>query len=158
MLRLARLVSCPGTEGDSEWALAQSIDSMEFVYGGVTIRKRLPTNRDEVMAKRALVEQANLPKVWTSYALHLLSNTGDRDQATDCINRALEIEPKNPEHFEILSIILERASDLAGALQAAKMAADLNPADKRRQARFEVLRDRAASIGPLVLASARPAL
>ncbi len=158
MLRLARLVSCPPTEGDSERALAQSINSMEFFYGSVAIRKRSPINRDKVMAKRALVEQANLPKVWTSYALHLFNNTGNLDQATDCINRALVIEPQNPEHFEMLSIILEQASDLAGALQAAKTALDLSPGDKRRRARFETLRDRAASIGPQGLASARPAL
>ena len=144
MLRLARLVSCPGTDGDSERALAQSIDSMEFFYGAAVIRKRSPQNRAEVMAKYDLVEQANLPQVWTSYALHLFNNTGNLEQAIDCVKRALEIEPNNPVHHEILSIILEQASDLPGALRAAKLAAELNPADKRRWARFETLRDRAA--------------
>jgi tetratricopeptide (TPR) repeat protein len=144
MLRLARLVSCPGTEGDNERVLAQSIDSMEFFHGCVVIRKRSPMNRAEVMAKHDLVERANLPNVWTSYALHLFNNTGNLDQAIDCVKRALEIEPKNPTHHEILSIILERASDLAGALHAAKLATELNPADKRRRARFEMLQKRAA--------------
>lgn len=144
MLRLARLVSCPGTEGDSERTLAQSIDSVEFFYGAAVIRKRSPTNRAEVMAKHALVEQANLPQVWTSYALHLFNNTGNLDQAIRCVERALEIEPENPAHHEMLSIILEQASDLPGALRAARLAAELNPADKRRWARFETLQDRAA--------------
>jgi len=144
MLRLARLVSCPGTEGDNERVLAQSIDSMEFFHGCVVIRKRSPMNRAEVMAKHDLVERANLPNVWTSYALHLFNNTGNLDQAIDCVKRALEIEPNNPTHHEILSIILERASDLAGALHAAKLATELNPADKRRRARFEMLQKRAA--------------
>jgi len=148
MLRLARLASCPGTEGDSERALAQSIDSMEFFYGAAVIRKRRPTNRTEVMAKYDLVEQADLPNVWTSYALHLFNNTGNLEQAIDCVKRALEIEPENPAHHEILSIILEQASDLAGALRAAREAAELNPADKRRSARYEALRDRAALSGP----------
>jgi Flp pilus assembly protein TadD len=120
---------------------------MEFFYGAAVIRKRSPTKRAEVVAKHALVEQANLPKVWTSYALHLFNNTGDLERAIDCVKRALEIEPKNPAHHEFLSIILERASDLGGALHAAKLAAELNPADKRRWARFEMLRDRVASLG-----------
>jgi hypothetical protein len=134
LLRLARLVTGPQTEGDEERGLAQQAESVEFFYGGVAIRKRPLPDRAGVAKRRALVERANLPKTWTAYAMHAYNNTLDLADALDAIQHAIQAEPRNPEHYEILSVVLERAADLPGAVDAARVAVGLNPADERRQA------------------------
>jgi tetratricopeptide (TPR) repeat protein len=139
LLRIARLVSCPGTEGDGERDWARQVDTVEFFYGGVAIRKRPAKTRAEVAARRVLVKQANLPRTWAAYALHAYNNTLDLSDAVQAVQRAIEAEPRNPEHHEGLSLILERAGDRAGAANAMRKAVALNPGDRRRQARLVAL-------------------
>jgi tetratricopeptide (TPR) repeat protein len=141
-LRLARLVSCPQTEGDDERDFAQRTDSVEFFYGGVAIRKRPARHPADVAIRRSLVERANRPKTWSAFALHTFNNTGDLAESVECARRAIDLEPRNPEHQDILSVILEHASDFAGALAAAEDASRLNPADNRLKARVTALRSR----------------
>ncbi|MDB5403517.1 MAG: hypothetical protein JWQ55_5535 [Rhodopila sp.] len=141
-LRIARLVSCPETEGDEERGLARMTDSIEFFWGGVAVRKRPTKNRADVAVRRGLVERANQPKIWSWYALHAFNNTGDLAEAVECVRRAIDLEPKNPEHQDMLSVILEHGSDPAGALVAAEDASRLNPADNRLKARVAALRSR----------------
>jgi len=141
-LRLARLVSCPQTEGDDGRDFAQRADSVEFFYGGVAVRKRPIKDRADVAIRRGLVEQANRPKLWSSFAMHTFNNTGDLADAVACVRRAMDMEPRNPEHPDVLSVILEHASDLPGALTAAEDASRLNPADNRLKARVAALRSR----------------
>lgn len=141
-LRLARLVSCPGTEGDAERDLSHWTDGVEFFYGGVAVRKRQIKNRADVAMRRGLVERANRPATWSAFAMHTFNNTGDLAEAVQCVHRAIEMEPGKPEHQDVLSVILEHASDFEGALAAAEDASRLNPADNRLKARVEALRAR----------------
>jgi len=141
-LRLARLVPCPQTEGDDERDFARMTDSVEFFYGGVAVRKRPTRNRADVAIRRGLVERANRPKGWTAFAMHTFNNTGDLADAVQCVRRAMDMEPKNSEHPDVLSVILQHASDLPGALAAAEGASRLNPSDSRLKARVVTLRSR----------------
>jgi Methyltransferase domain len=141
-LRLARLVSCPGTEGDEERDFSHRTDGVEFFYGGVAIRKRHTRDRADIEVRRDLVERANKAMTWSSFALHTYNNTHDLADAVRSIHRAIEIEPGKSTHQDMLSVILEQASDFAGALAAAENASRLNPADNRLKARVAALQAR----------------
>jgi hypothetical protein len=145
LLQLARMVVCPGTAGDGERAWAHQVDGVEFFYGGVAIRKRGTRSREEVAARRALVAQADLPGVWAAYAMHAYNNTLDLPDAVDAIQRAMQIEPRNPEHYEVLGHILDKAGDLRGAIEAAQTAVELHPSDERRRAWWDRLREQAST-------------
>jgi hypothetical protein len=138
-LQAARKVSCPGSEGDDERQLAGSIESMEFFYGGVAIRKRSIITPAKIAARRILVGEANDPATWVRFALHVFNTLGDLTEALDCMQRAIWAEPRNAQHYEILSIILEHASNLPDAINAARTAVELAPNDNRRAARLQAL-------------------
>lgn len=139
LLRLARLVTLPGSDGDDERDTARAVSSVEFFYGGVAIRKRPARTRADVEARRDLVERTNLPKVWAAFAMHAYNNTLDLDDAIRSVRRAMEMEPRNSEHVDVLSVILERAGDFGGAWEAARHAVAMNPADTRLRDRAEML-------------------
>jgi hypothetical protein len=130
-LRLARLVSCPATEGDDGRPFMHMTDSVEFCYGAVVVRRRPARSGDDIQARRTLVERANRPKTWANFALHVFNNTGDLADAVACVHRAIDMEPKNSEHWDILSVIYERAGQIDDSARAAAEATHVNPADRR---------------------------
>jgi hypothetical protein len=140
LLRLARLVSCPGTLGDDEREWAWQVDFVEFFHGGVAIRKRAGRDPDGIETRRALVERANEPITWSRFGQYVWNHSNDLADAVQCVRRAIEMEPASSAHPDILSSILEVAGKLPDAADAANQAARLAPGDQRLQARAEALR------------------
>ena len=106
----------------------QQTDAVEFFYGGVAIKRKPAPPRSGVIAMhRPLVERANHPTMWSNYSLLLLNNGGDPLEAVDACRNALALDPNEPaRHFQ-LSIALERAGDLEGAITACRIAVRLHP-------------------------------
>jgi len=126
-LQITRLVSCPEDTISPDRHLIHGIDSVEYFYGGVAVRKKPAAETDPVPPRRPLVEAANKAELWASFAMYILRVGGDVDEALACIRRAIAQEPRAAVNHYHLSQILQRKGDLAGALTAAREAVRLDP-------------------------------
>jgi hypothetical protein len=138
-LLLANMASCPESDAGADRALAHSIDSVEFFYGGVAIRKGPAPEKDAIAQRKPLVERANHAEQWGNFAVYIINKGGDAAEAVRCVHRAIELAPQDAGHHHRLSIILERSGNLAGALAAAREAVRMQPAFEMFQARVEEL-------------------
>jgi hypothetical protein len=103
------------------------IDTVEFWHGGIAIRKRRDSEPDRIAEKRRLVERANLPEIWGSFAMYILQEGGDPRDAVAAARRSAEMRPSEAVRHYHLSLALERAGDAAGAMDEARAAAALDP-------------------------------
>jgi len=143
LLRLARMVSCPTTEGDDERSLAWEVDFVDFFPNAIAIRKREQKSPTAVDDRRELVERANLAMTWCQFGEYIWRNNHDLDETVKCIQRAMDMDPKRSSYPSVLAMILEAARDFEGAVKAAEHAARLDPADRQLQERAADLRIKA---------------
>lgn len=148
LLEVARRVTCPESEGDDGRHLAVLIDSIEFFYGGVAIRRKEPFDRGAMETRRLEVQAANRPETWAAFAVHSYNNTGDLEDALLSIKTAIDAEPKNAGHWDIRSSILEKAGLTAAACEAAAMASELDPQNSRLRDRAVRLKRNGGDHGP----------
>jgi hypothetical protein len=96
--------------------------------GIATSRFGSGATRDRIAEKRRLVERANLPEIWGSFAMYILQEGGDPRDAVAAARRSVDMRPSEPVRHYHLSLALERAGDAAGAMDEARKAAALDPA------------------------------
>ncbi|MGA3401177.1 MAG: class I SAM-dependent methyltransferase [Acetobacteraceae bacterium] len=126
-LPISRLVACPEETQSPDRHLIHVIDSVEYFYGGVALRKKPAAETDPITPRRPLVEAANKAEQWAGFAMYILRCGGNIDEALACIRRAIAQEPEAAIYQHHLSQILQRKGDMAGALTAAREAVRLNP-------------------------------
>lgn len=143
-LQITRLVSCPEGTTSEDRHLIHEVDSAEYFYGGVALRKKPIAETDPIPSRRALVEAANNTQLWASFARYILRVGGDVDEALSCIRRAIAQEPQTARYYFHLSQILQHKGDLAGALTAAREAVRLHPDFEIFQAELEKLQAKMA--------------
>jgi tetratricopeptide (TPR) repeat protein len=139
-LHLARLAACPQSDEAIDRALVWATDSVEFMYGLVVIRKKpAAAGVDPIASIRPLVHKANNPLMWTTYAIHVLNNNGDPQEAAAAARHAIGLQPDNAISHYHLSLALERAGDHGGAAAAARAALHLHPGNEEFRARIAML-------------------
>jgi len=139
-LRLARLAVCPESDETFDRALLAQTDTVTFAYGSIVIRKRPDyTKVDPIASIRPLVHRANSALMWSTFSIHILNNNGQAAEAAEAARKAIEIEPGDPVPYVHLSLALERAGDLAGAVEAIKGALRLHPTNDTFRTRLTAL-------------------
>ncbi len=128
-LELARMVACPDGDQTFDRTLRAMTDSVEFIYGGVAIRRKQPTLSlaESLATHRAIVERANHPLMWSNYARLVLGNLGDPWEAVLACLKAIELDAGDHSLHFGLSEALERAGDLPAAIIACHQAIKLHP-------------------------------
>ena len=140
-LILARLAGCPESDVPFDRTLSNLTDSVEFFYGGVVIKRRPDwAASDPIALHRPLVARANHARMWINYAQLVLNNGGDPQEAVDACRNALVQEPTEASYHHQLSVALERAGDMEGAMTACRISIRLHPA-------FRMFSDRLAGLG-----------
>jgi len=126
-LQLANLVVSPLASVEFDRSISHYSDSVEFFYGGIVIRKKPAPDQDSISPRRAIVEQAAKPGIWSLFGMYILTHGGDITEAQQALRTAIELEPNEPSHYHRLSVVLERMGDVPGAVAAAKDAVRLHP-------------------------------
>jgi hypothetical protein len=137
--QLAAVVSCPEANADVDRAITQTIDAVEFFYGGVAIRRKPLEESDPVAKRKPIVDRANRPEIWAAFATYVLNRSKDISYAEWCARRAIHLDPKEAGFHHILGLVLERAGDLPGASTAAREAVRLHPSQEQFNARLRDL-------------------
>ena len=133
-LRIAGGVACPFDR------VLPEVDSVEFVHSAIILRKAPVSDRIALVpAIRTLVERANLPQLWLLFTGYLLNSRGDPAEALAAAQKAVDLDPARLTAHHTLSMALDRAGDLAGAIEAEKEAV-------RRHAHMTLFRDRLADL------------
>ncbi len=128
-LQLARLLACPESDVPFDRTIVALTDSIEFIYGGVVVRRRQGSSGvDPIALHRPLVERANKPTMWMNFAMLVLNNGGDPQEAVLACQKALTLDATEPSFHYQLSVSLERAGDLDGAIEACRASVRLHPA------------------------------
>jgi tetratricopeptide (TPR) repeat protein len=137
--QLAKAVACPGETSIADQATIHATDSVEFFHGAIAIHKKLPPETDPVEHRRPIVEQANRPEIWGAFALYLINHGAGFVEAEASVRKAIALSPEDPVYHHQLSIVLEKANNLSGALDAARAASAMNPSFKMFADRIEEL-------------------
>lgn len=74
-----------------------------------------------------LLEQAGHPHLWSLLAGFALNTGYKPEEAASFVRRALELSPTMFGAHQMLSNALERAGDMAGAIEAQREEVKLNP-------------------------------
>ena len=141
-LRLANRVVCPQERVECDADLAHATEAVEFAYGSIVVRKRPRLEADGIATRRAVVERAGLPHLWSSLASYILANGGDPVEAVACARRAVEAGSGSLGAHHMLSVALERAGDLPAAIAAMHEAVAQHPRVEMFAARLRELESR----------------
>jgi tetratricopeptide (TPR) repeat protein len=126
-LTLANRVTCPAEDVEFDRHTVWSTESVEFFQDVVVINKKRLRAPDRIDSRRLVVQKTDSHRIWGWFSKYLLNNGGSIEEAIDCAQRAVALNPLQwPHHFN-LSRALEQAGRLDEALAAAEDAVRCAP-------------------------------
>lgn len=147
-LKLANRVACPIEAVQFDHGILSATEAVEFVYGFVAIRKQPEIERDPIEKRRSLVESLDSPETWSRFASFILNHGGSPEEAIQCAERAIVLDPGSALHHHNLSRALETAGRHRQAWEAARAAVRLWPHNTGWNSRLEALATKAKNTNP----------